>query len=202
MFGLGGSSGHRFGAGGRGRVIVGGLAGLLLGALVLPAWSALTPLEHARRVLDEAWRGTPFQIERAVLVNRAAAGYGVIQPRADNVFKADEKIYLYIEPVGFAYQSGESLHSFGFDADFLVRTAAGEILGGQRGFARFGFESMHRNREIYVDVEYQFRALPPGEYVVETILHDRVGQAQASTETPIFIEGNLFQRRTMREEPL
>jgi len=170
-------------------------------AVGVPAWSGSSPLDHARKILDEAWRGTPFQIERTVLVTGAADGYGVIDRRADNVFRMNEKIYLYVEPVGYDYRTVGDLHLFGFDADFLVRRADGEILGGQRSFARFGFESMHKNREIYVDIEYEFFSLPPGEYVVETTLHDRVGGAQATTETVFTVEGNLFQRQ-LREERL
>ena len=181
-----------------------GLGLVLVAALLVPggpARSFISALDRARTALDEAWNQTGFTIERAVLVTGAAKGYGAIERRDDNRYVSGDTIYVYIEPIGYGYGHRESRHAFGFEADFVVRTETGQILGGQDGFAEFAFESIHRNREVYLDIEYYFPLLPPGQYSVETILHDRHGKQSTSAVAEFVIENGGLERR-MREERL
>ena len=61
-------------------------------------------LDAARDILAQVWDQSPgLTFTQSLLVAENATGYGVYNPRADNVFKSGAPILIYCEPLGFGY---------------------------------------------------------------------------------------------------
>lgn len=156
--------------------------------LILPApvcARADTPLDQAYAALEQAWTNCPFTLARAVLVVAPGAAYGVYEPRTTNVFQPGEPIHLYVEPICYGFQAAGDRFRFGMTADFQVLDAAGMVLGGQKDFAQFRFESQRQNREMKIDVNFELTGATPGPYVIETVFHDQGGKGAAAARVEI-----------------
>ena len=62
---------------------------------------------------------------------------------------------------------------FGLNIDFLVKSKAGQIIGGQENFKSVSFVSNVRNRELMLNLSMRVTGVPPGEYVLEWKLRDQ-----------------------------
>ncbi len=152
-------------------------AGLLAVLLATGATGALAQslaeLERAEAALETVWAATPLQTRTAVLVAAPPQGFGIYEPHPTSTFAPVEPIVAYAEPVGFGYrEAGPGLWQFGFDVDLLVKTADGQILGGQEGFEQLAMTSRTRNREFMLTLTLDLSGAAPGNYVVEYTLHD------------------------------
>ena len=79
---------------------------------------------------------TPFTVRHALFITEEPKGFGSYTPRASAPFKAGEQPVVYAEPVAFGWKSVEDgQYEFGFTVDFILKTAAGKIIGGQDKFA-------------------------------------------------------------------
>nr|HMQ58236.1 hypothetical protein [Rhizobiaceae bacterium] len=97
-----------------------------------------------------------------------AQGFGVYQPRESSIFKNGEKPIVYAEPVGYAWKdNGDNTYSFGFNVDLLLKTAKGEIVGGQENFQTLELTSRSQNREFLLTLTLNVDGAPAGDYVVE-----------------------------------
>jgi hypothetical protein len=134
---------------------------------------SMADLERAEAALEVAWAATPIQTRTAVLVTAPPQGFGIYGPHPTSTFAPGESIVAYAEPVGFGYrEAGPGLWQFGFDVDLLVKTADGQILGGQEGFEQLVMTSRTRNREFMLTLTLELSGAAPGDYVVEYTLHD------------------------------
>jgi hypothetical protein len=165
------------------------LACLLLAAAAPPiAGQTMAEIERAEAVLDAAWAALPIQTRTAVLVAAPPAGFGLYEPHPTGVFAPGEPIIVYAEPVGFGYsQPAPGLWQFGFDVDLLVKTADGQILGGQEGFERLALTSRTRNREFMLTLTLDLDGAPPGDYVVQYTLNDIASDKSGALVLPFTI---------------
>lgn len=142
---------------------------------------AVLKMEQA---LEVVWQQADLWVAKAVLVSRRPTGYGVYQPRPNNVYLRNEPVLLYVEPMGYRHRKRpDGQYEFGLVADFLVKRPNGEILGGQTNFQRLTMTSHHPNREFFLNLTYTFQGLPVGKYIIETVLHDLVSQAKTTVST-------------------
>lgn len=146
---------------------------------------ALRAIEGAYMAI---WDRTPFSFKRYLFVAERATGYGVFKPRAQGPFKSGEILRVYVEPVGYTFQAEGNMYTWLITADFNLRTKAGKVLGGQKEFGRFTFTSHERNTEFYMNLTYNFSGVSKGEYVLETILQDKISGKLARFELPFQIE--------------
>jgi len=144
--------------------------------LSLPAGSfaqSLQELDQREAALMETWEKMPLSVRRAVFEKQRAEGFGMYQERPSNVFKPGEKLIAYVEPVGYGWkEGGNGTVQFGFDVDFLIKSADGKILTGQENFAKLAETSQRRNREFMVTLTMSVSGAPAGEYVLEYKLRD------------------------------
>lgn len=147
----------------------------------------LKAVNTLRRAMAMAWMKAPLTVETATLVNDPAQSFGVYEPRGSNVYKAGEPVRLYVRPLGYKFKKEGEVLTFGFETDFYLAKPDGEVLGGKRKFGRFSFASREPIFECFLNLTYTLRGLPPGEYILETVLHDLNG-GQTSFKGPIVIE--------------
>lgn len=146
---------------------------------------------RAQEVLRDAMMAVsnqaPLEIDFFDLVTVPAENYSNVHLREDNVFKRDEPMLLYVEPVGYAFERiGDKLR-FGVEADFVLLDESGTVLGGKDKFHRLSFEGHAPVFDFYMNLTYNFTGLAPGRYAVRTTLTDLVDGEQAWFEMPFEI---------------
>jgi hypothetical protein len=162
-------------------------------ALVLPAVQAraqtLQDIDTREQAVYEAWEKTPLTIRRAMFVAEGGRGYGMADSRPSSVFKPGEKLISVIEPIGYGWlQVGPQLYKFGFDIDFTIAAKdSGKVLGGQKDFGHFVFQSPFRNTELMLTQNLNVSGAPPGDYVLEYTLRDITGPKSATVDLPFTI---------------
>ena len=167
------------------RVAAAALAVLML---AMPA-AAQSPeaLEAAEAQVAAAWEQTPLSFRRALFASDIEA-YGVYEPKQGAVFSPGEPIVVYAEPVGYGYQSNaDGTYSFGFDFDLVVKTAEGQIMGGQEKFARTELTSRVQNKEFQVTLTLSLDGAPAGNYVLEYLAQDIASDQTATITLPFII---------------
>jgi hypothetical protein len=129
----------------------------------------------------------PLSFDFFDVVTKNVPNYANYTLRADNVFKAGEPILLYAEPIGYAFMRKGEAFRFSLEADFELLDSNGKILGGQKKFQRWVFESKAPTFDFYMNLTYSFNGLAPGKYAVRTVLHDLVDEDEAWFEFPFEI---------------
>lgn len=125
-----------------------------------------------------------FQMINATFVTGEPEGFGMYDRRRDAVFKPGEPLTVYCEPVGLAWQKGGRGFQSLFTVDFEVLDTAGKVLGGQKEFGRFGFDSVVRNQEILTRLTLNVDGIEPGDYVLRYIFNDQVSGNQTALDMP------------------
>jgi hypothetical protein len=155
----------------------------------LAAKDAFGAMEAAAAFYGQVWDAIPalgFTQSSLVAVN--ATGYGVYNPRPNNVFKAGEPILIYCEPYGFGFGSpGEGLYSVNFIVDLQVLDASGNQLANAPGATEFNLTSRHQNREVQANITYNLDGISPGRYTLVTTLRDKNSAKSGSFQTAIEI---------------
>ena len=139
-----------------------------------------------QQAADLIWQKAPLWVGEAVLVQKQAAGYGIFEPRRNNVYAHNEPILLYVEPMGFRHRQLENgKYQFGVSVDFLVKLPSGKVLGGQTDIESIVMESRKAQKELFLSLAYSITGAPPGKYVIETIIHDIITKQSTSIENTV-----------------
>lgn len=145
-------------------------------------------IETMRQALLKVWAQSKLAVRNPTFVARKASGYGIFDARPSNVFKQDEKMLVYVEPVGYEWSSADGIFRSNLSADVQIKSADGKVLGGQEAFGRFNLASRTQNTEYFINLTYSFTGLAPGEYLVGTILHDKIGGTTTSFDLPFEVK--------------
>jgi hypothetical protein len=145
-------------------------------------------LDRLQDAIETVWSAMPLTVRTAQLIEDAR-GYGSYAARASNVFKPDDTVKLYAEPLGYGFRRNGDFHEAELAGDIALKTAGGQILLTQKDFARFPISSRRRVRELYLTISYAYRNLAPGDYAIVTTLRDVVSGKSANFEVPIKVAG-------------
>lgn len=145
-----------------------------------------------RKAALSIWEKGPLLFREALFVKSAPTGYGLFDPRPNNVFKPGEKLFIYVEPVGFTWKKESGLNHAELVSDLILKDSEGEVLGEQAGFGTFTFNSRDNNMEVMTALTIDFTEAPVGKYVAELKFTDKLGNKSASFELPfeIKVEGS------------
>ena len=146
-------------------------------------------LDAARDFFTSVWDQSPgIGFATSSLVAENATGYGVYNPRQNNVFKKGDPILIYCEPYGFGYgTAGEGLFSVNFIVDLQVLDATGNQLANAPGATEYNMISRHQNKEVQANITYSLDGIPVGQYTLITTLRDKNSTKSGSFQTAIEI---------------
>jgi hypothetical protein len=146
---------------------------------------SLDEIDRRDEAVRQAWKKTPFTMRHALFITGEPKGFGSYMPRSAAPFKAGEQIIVYAEPVAFGWKSVEDgQYEFGFTVDFILKTAAGKIIGGQDKFANVVFKSRAQNREFFLKLDLNLTDADPGDYLLDFRVHDAETDKSAMIELP------------------
>lgn len=141
-------------------------------------------LAEGLRELEEA---SPLRIENLTFVE-AAVGYGIYKPRASPVFESGEPMLVYLEPVGMSRKREGELYGIDIVYDLVTYNSQGVEGDRMVDFLRVETPSRRANRELYALLKLHAIPYPPGDYVLEVIVRDKVGGETAAKRIPFRIE--------------
>ena len=135
------------------------------------------------------WENTPLLLRNARFVKDDDNSYGIYEPKDGNSFASGERLYLYLEPIGYAFKNNpEGYYEFGFTADFTLEDDKGNELGSQKGFANLNFNSWNHNTEVSVTFTYTFTGFDKGKYKVVTHVMDAYSGKSATVAKWFYIQ--------------
>ena len=143
-----------------------------------------------RKAAMRIWQRSPLLFREALFVKSAPTGYGIYDPRPNNLFEPGEKLFIYVEPVGFSWKKQGGLNRAELVSDLVLKDADGKVLGEQPGFGTFTFDSRDTNMEVMTALTIDFTEAPVGKYVAELKFTDKLGKKSASFELPFEIKGS------------
>ncbi len=147
----------------------------------LQAWSAM------QDAVDAVWSRMPLTIGKALFVIGDPQGYGMYNPRENNVFKAGDPMVIYMEPIGFGHRLVNGIHQIALDVDLVLTDRKGKELLSREGFGKFELNSRRKNREFFLKITLNLKGAPPGDYVLVLPVRDRVRNAKATVSLPFSI---------------
>jgi hypothetical protein len=122
---------------------------------------------------DALWTALPLtlrKVEKAI----EATGYGIYTPRPDGPYKPGEKIYLYMEPVGYGYRDdGLGNKIIELVVDMTLFDDAGKELGVFNDFAGIALSSRVKNRELLFGLTIDLGSPPVGKYRGDFTMRDK-----------------------------
>ena len=141
-----------------------------------------------RKATLKLWNESPLAFRKSLFVTGEPGGFGIYDPRPDNVFKPGEKLVIYVEPVGFTWQPKDGLNHAELVADLVLKDGEGTVVAEQEGFGTFTFDSHEQNMEIMSVLTVDFTDAPAGKYIAVLKFTDKPGDKSASFELPFEIK--------------
>ncbi|GAA0778894.1 hypothetical protein E1180_19405 [Roseibium denhamense] len=143
----------------------------------------------ARSAYVEAWESSGLAFAKALLTETKSNGFGQYSPRADADFAAGDPLYVYAEPVGYAFAQTGTGQSYQLTASYKLLNGSGQVLAEQQNFAEFSGSGRSLQLQLSAGLSFEFSGLPGGEYQLETMFTDTVGQQSASFTLPFTVTG-------------
>jgi hypothetical protein len=145
-----------------------------------PAYSAFNTAVHA------FWQSSPLAFRKSMLVERAG-GFGDYDLRAGSDFRSGDTLTVYAEPVGFgiARQSGQ--FEIGFETDFRIENATGQILAASDDLFSVKHRSWSQNRDFNMTLSLVIPNLKPSPYVGVFTVKDQVSGKTGQFRIPFNI---------------
>ncbi|OBQ63433.1 hypothetical protein [Mesorhizobium erdmanii] len=155
----------------------------------LQAGDGAAALEKFRGAEEALWKAMPLAVMNVRQVD-SASGFGIYSERANHIYKAGEKVVLYMEPVGYGYGSdGLGNSQIGLSVDLTVLSEAGEKLGTFEKIGSVQVASRSHNRELFFKLDLSLDGLPAGKYRCDFLMHDQNSSKTAPFSTDIEIAG-------------
>ncbi|MGI0051603.1 MAG: hypothetical protein ACRD8K_07695 [Nitrososphaeraceae archaeon] len=105
-------------------------------------------------------------------------GYGSYQTQNSSTFHKNDTILLYLEPVGFSYKpikdsTGTTFFLINFGIDVIISNKNGELLERIENIATKEIISHHKNKEVYLIIEFKPQNLISGKYYFQYFISDK-----------------------------
>lgn len=124
--------------------------------------NSVDALVELNKVLLSVWEACPLTARKSLLVSKKTAGFGMYEPRPNNIYKPGEPVLLYVQPIGYTHKKTGKFYEFGLTADFSLLSAGGDVLGGIRGFGNWVMMGHERNTEFFMNLTCTLTGVKPG----------------------------------------
>jgi OmpA-OmpF porin, OOP family len=126
------------------------------------------------------WDEVPLTVKNLKLVEDMKT----YETRPNNTFGSGEKMHFIVHLVGYKMKPVGDSYSINITTDvYFLRN--GEILTGKQDFGKFEFISPIQKTEFQLELTYWLTDAPPGDYDVQTVIHDQNSGQSTKFATPI-----------------
>ena len=138
-------------------------------------------LDALNEAADAIWEASPLVFRKVALVDSTG------DERADPTYKPDEKVTIYVEPVGFGYgQSGDDA-TIDLDADMAIENATGQVITETKDAFQFSSKTRPNRRDFSLSMSFPAPYIRPGDYKAVITLRDRNSQKTGTFEVPFTV---------------
>jgi hypothetical protein len=152
---------------------------------------------EALGALDEAmttvWTQGPLAFKKVVLVD-SVGGLGTYSERPNRTFRPDEKLKVYVEPVGYGFGTAGSAAKIGFTADLTIENTTGQVLTEAKDLFSISVDSAPDRREFGMTLAFGVPYLRPGDYIASFTVHDQNSSKVGSFELPFSVSAPAAQQ--------
>jgi hypothetical protein len=143
---------------------------------------AALPNEHTSRQQDVDQEKTQLKMSKAVACSKVT-GYEQYEPIEDATLTADDKLMVYYKPFNFQVERKGALYRAHLTQDARIRKRGEKaVLQRKDNMMTYKPENKSESMNLYVANTISVKGLSPGEYDLEIILHDRIGEARTATQ--------------------
>ncbi|MCB1487072.1 MAG: hypothetical protein KDJ88_06395 [Bauldia sp.] len=132
------------------------------------------------------WDASPLQLRTVVFADKVE-GYANYTPRANSVFRNNDTLRIYFEPVGFAFKPDGDGFSSTIAADLQIRTPGGLILATSEDFGRLHWQGRSKMHEVQATIEFPLPDFKPGEYQLLLTLRDEGSPKKTTVTLPFSV---------------
>jgi len=144
---------------------------------------ALDALEEAVGAL---WAEGPLAFRTVMLVDSTGAE-GARTERPNNTFQPDEKMTIYVEPVGYGFGAADSPSTVGFTIDLLIENMTGQVLVDAEDAFSVAVSGGENNRNFGMTLSVAVPFIRPGDYKAVFNVDDRNSAKSAAFEVPFAV---------------
>lgn len=141
---------------------------------------AIEALDALDAAMDKLCDASPLAFRKVVVVD-SSEGFGVYSERINKIFKPDEKLLVYVEPVCLGEGANGAL---GFKADLAIENMTGQILGEAKDVFSI---STSKRRDLSTTLSFGVPYLRPGEYKAAFTVRDQNSDKTGTFEVPFTI---------------
>ena len=157
----------------------------------LDGGDGLAAIQEFDAAQDAMWAAMPLTVKK---VEKAieASGVGIYTPRPEAPYKPGEKLYLYLEPVGYGYgDDGLGNNVIELSVELTLSDDKGQALGTIENIAAIRIVSRAKNRELFfgLDLSLDPSSVPPGRYRGDFVMHDKNSDKTAKFSVEFEIAG-------------
>jgi hypothetical protein len=146
----------------------------------------LEALAALGEAVDQAWNASPLLIRKAILVDQTS-GFGRYEPRTSEEVTADERLTIYVEPVGFAFGKAGDNYATALAVDVAIQNTTGQVLVEVRDLFTLRTEAREKQREFSMAMRHPIPYLRPGKYAGVYTVRDLNSDKSASFEIPFTV---------------
>lgn len=132
---------------------------------------------------EALWNFMPLGFRNVHLVE-SSAGYGIYEEQADRSFRADERMAVYVEPVGYSYAETGDGYAIDLKTSLEIRDTDGRVVAEAKDLWTGSLETRRRNREFNMTLSYLVPFMRPGDYVAVFKVRDTHSDKTGSFEVP------------------
>jgi hypothetical protein len=136
--------------------------------------------------LDALWAEAPLAFRKVVLVD-SVGGLGTYAARSGSTFKPDEKLRVYVEPVGFGHAASGGAAKIGFNTDLAVENTTGQVLTNVKDLFSISVDSAPDRHEFGMTLSFGVPYLRPGDYKAVFTVRDQNSPKTGSFEVPFSV---------------
>lgn len=151
--------------------------------------ASLAEIERREQAVVEAWQASPLIFRSALIVANDPEGFGLYEPRPDSVFRPNDVVIIYAEPVGYGWSdAGDGRFGIKVAADLLLKARDGTIIGGKENALLADVTSHSRNREFFIKLTITLKNTTAGDYDAAVTVHDVVSGKSGNFELPFSVK--------------
>ncbi len=153
---------------------------------LLSGGQTIEALAAARRFMHAVTDRTGFGVTNARLTVAPAEGFGMFDPRADNVYRIGEPVFAYVEVYGFSMSSlATGANRLLFDVSFTLDNLDGQqVTDAMIPMGEVRLDSYSQPIDGYFHLTYRVTGAE-GPYTLRTLVVDRASGQSAEFSLPV-----------------
>ena len=129
------------------------------------------------------WERLPFQSSFDTFINEnSSQGYGIFTERNSSIFNPNQRILLYLEPIGFKHEpiintEEKKLYLINITSLITMEDDKGNEVPSIEDIQDYIFKSYNKMTELYLSIDLDLTSsLLPGNYVITYTLIDNISK--------------------------